>query len=166
MLRIAEAMGELDFPALMKIYIEGNLENGADRWRSESQGRQLQLAEEAFRDYLRFDFFSVPGAAYYLWIVEGTCVSALRLEPYKDGWLLEALETRPEQRRRGYAEALIRSVQALGKGKLYSHVHKANLPSLAIHEKCGFRRISEVAAYINGSVNDCACTLCYQEDAQ
>lgn len=166
MLQIIRSMRELDFLALMKIYVEGNMENGAERWPEESQGRQLQLAEEAFRDYLRHDFFTNEKAAYYLWTVDGICVSALRLEPYKDGWLLEALETGPENRRRGYGENLIRSVLALSMGTIYSHVHKANGPSLAIHEKCGFCRISEAAAYIDGSVNDRCCTMRYTEDLQ
>jgi len=75
----------------------------------------------------------------------GRYVSALRLEPYRDGLLLEALETAPEQRRKGFAAALIRAVQCFleGKTKLYSHVDKRNLSSLKVHEKCGFRIVSE-----------------------
>ncbi len=165
MLMAARKLSELNFGSLMEVYSEGNLENGADRWPEEPAPRQLQLAEEGFRDYLRDDFFRIPGAVYYVWQVEGAYVSALRLEPYKDGVLLEALETRPGDRRRGYAGALIRCVQAVTPGKIYSHVHKKNLPSLAVHEKCGFRRISEVAAYVDGSVNNRACTMCYVGDA-
>lgn len=161
MLLTATSMAELDFPALMEVYLEGNLENGADRWPGESQWRQLQLAEEAFRDYLRQDFFSVPGAVYCLWQEGNRYVSALRLEPYKDGLLLEALETRPDARRRGYAGMLIREVQSRVAGTLYSHVHKGNAASLAVHRQCGFRRISEIAVYIDGSVNDRCCTLRY-----
>ncbi len=165
MLTAVKTMKELDFPALMEIYVEGNRENGADLWPEEPVPRQLQLAEEGFRDYLKNDFFLTPGAAYYLWQAEGCYVSALRLEPYKDGLLLEALETRPEFRRRGYAEALLRAVQLRVPGKIYSHIHKKNAPSLAVHEKCGFRRICERAAYIDGSVNDRACTMCYTGEA-
>ncbi len=164
MLWIATSMRELDFPGLMKIYIEGNQENGADLFPEEPAPRQLLLAEEGFREYLQNDFFRMPGAVYCVWQAEGAAVSALRLEPYKDGLLLEALETRPDCRRRGYGEALIRAVLAQESGKIYSHVHKKNTASLAIHEKCGFRRISEMAAYIDGSVNDRCCTLCYGEN--
>ncbi len=163
MLTVAKNMKELDFLGLMEIYIEGNRENGADLFPEEPAPRQLQLAEEDFRDYLRHDFFRVPGAVYYIWQERGISVSALRLEPYQDGLLLEALETRPDCRRRGYAERLLRAVLARVEGKVYSHVHKKNVPSLAIHEKCGFRRISEMATYVDGSVNDRCCTLCYGE---
>ena len=92
---------------------------------------------------------------------EGKYICALRLEPYCDGLLLEALETAPAYRRRGYAEKLILAAIAHFAGKkLYSHVSKRNVPSLCVHEKCGFRRILEYAVYIDGSVNQRSCTLC------
>ncbi len=162
MLYLAKAMHQLNFPALMAIYAEGNRENGADQWPGESPERQLQLAEERFRDYLAHVFFRTPGAVYCILQEDGLWVSALRLEPYKDGLLVEALETAPEYCRRGYGEKLLRAVQTRIGHKLYSHVHKKNRPSLALHEKCGFRRISEMAAYIDGSVNDRCCTLCWE----
>lgn len=93
----------------------------------------------------------------------GEYISALRLEPYKDGLLLEALETAPRHRRKGYGYQLLKAVlNAFPDRKIYSHVSKRNVPSLAIHEKCGFRKISDAAAYIDGSVNERAVTLCYQ----
>lgn len=161
MLLVADSMKELNFPQLMQVYLEGNLENAEDQWPEESEGRRLQLAEESFRQYLQDDFFRIPGAVYFIWQENGVYVSALRLEPYRDGWLLEALETAPEHRRKGYAEKLMRQVlEQEGYAIVYSHVHKKNVPSLKLHEKCGFRRISEQAAYIDGSVNSHACTMC------
>ena len=158
MLRSARSVKELNFSALMEVYIEGNLEKA-------EEGVSLLEAEQDFYAFLRDVFFAQPGSVY--WILEegGSYVSALRLEPYKDGWLLEALETAPEHRRKGYAEALLRQVTALPEyKKIYSHVHKKNGPSLAVHEKCGFVRIAESAAYIDGSVNSRACTLLFQRD--
>ena len=109
--------------------------------------------------------FSVPGSLYAVLEEDGSWVSALRLAPVEGGWYLEALETDPEQRRRGYAAGLIEAVQTyLGEGgKLYSHVDKRNLPSLKTHEKCGFRRIADVAVYVDGSVNRKACTMCWDD---
>lgn len=161
MLLEAVNMRQLDLHRLMEVYVEGNRENGADNWPEESTERQLQLAEEVFQDYLCLDFFATPGAVYDIWVVDTHYVSALRLEPYKDGLLLEALETAPAFRRRGHGEALMRAVLARQQGKIYSHVHKGNAPSLALHKKCGFRRTSETAAYIDGSVNDRCCTMLY-----
>lgn len=166
MLILVKKMKELPFGSLMNIYAEGNRKNGQLLWPDEPQARQLQLAEEGFYQYLRDGFFATPEAVYALWHVDGKYVSALRLEPYRDGLLLEALETAPEERRKGYASALIRAVQAWmgqqGSVKVYSHVSKRNTASLKTHESCGFRRILEYAAYVDGSVNQKACTMCYE----
>lgn len=153
MLLVADALRKLDFAALMDVYIEGNLEKA-------EEGMTLLDAEENFRAYLRDVFFQTPGGVYYIWLEGGRYVSALRLEPYRDGWLLEALETAPEQRRKGFAERLLREVLAQHPDRrIYSHVGKRNRASLRVHEKCGFRRILDHAVYIDGSVNDRAYTL-------
>lgn len=166
MLKIAKSLNKLSFGSLMGIYIEANQEHGAELWPEESEMRQIQLSEEDFNRYLSECFFPTPGAVYAIWEVNGEYVSALRLEPYRDGLLLEALETAPEERRKGYAGDLIQSVQAWlkeqGSVKIYSHVSKRNTASLKTHEKCGFKRIAEYAAYIDGSVNQRACTMCYE----
>lgn len=164
MLHIIKSIRELNFGALMSVYAEGNLENGQDRWPEEPPMRQLQLAEEGFYEYLRYDFFDAPGSFYAVWEEKGKWVSALRMEPFQDGMLLEALETAPEHRGNGYAENLIRSVlDRLEPCKVYSHVGKTNAASLRVHEKCGFCRISERAVYIDGSVNAYCCTLLYEK---
>ncbi len=153
MLILAQSLRELQFSRLMEVYIEGNLEKAED-------GLSLLEAEQAFYQYLKEDFFTASGAVYYIWAEQGRYVSALRLEPYKDGLLLEGLETAPDQRRKGYAGALIRGMLAVEKVRpIYSHVHKNNTASLKVHEGCGFRRVAECAAYIDGSVNDRACTM-------
>ena len=108
------------------------------------------------RDYLRRDFFDAPGARLCLWYTDGVCVSALRLEFWRDGVLLCGLETAGSCRRRGFAEALIRAVQNYlteqGSGKLYSHINKRNAASIRVHEKSGFRKISDTARLLDGTV--------------
>lgn len=152
MLYLAKSLQQLHFGKLMEVYTESNAEKAG-----------LLQAEQDFYQYLRDCFFTTPGAVYAVWQEQGTYVSALRLEPYKDGLLLAALETAPEHRRRGFACKLIRAVLTeFAEKKIYSHVNKRNLPSLAVHEKCGFQKISDSAAYIDGSVNERAITLCYQ----
>lgn len=164
MLIIAKSMGELNFRMLMEVYEEGNRENGEDNWPELPEGQRLLLAEEAFYQYLREVFFSAADSEYCIWEEDGRYVSALRLEPYRDGFLLEALETAPQQRRKGYAEQLIREVTSRRSDcKIYSHVGKRNIPSLKIHEKCGFQQILEYAAYVDGSVNQRCCTMLFQE---
>lgn len=155
MLYLAKSLQQLHFGKLMEVYTESNAEKAEEA--------DLLQAEQDFYQYLRDCFFTTPGAVYAVWQEQGTYVSALRLEPYKDGLLLAALETAPEHRRRGFACKLIRAVLTeFAEKKIYSHVNKRNLPSLAVHEKCGFQKISDFAAYIDGSVNERAITLCYQ----
>ncbi|MBO5891188.1 MAG: GNAT family N-acetyltransferase [Oscillospiraceae bacterium] len=166
MLRIANSLKELDFAKLMAVYEESNRENGRDNYPEEPEERQLFLQEENFYQYLRQVFFVTPGAVCAVWEEDGQYRAALRLEPYKDGLLLEALETTPAYRRKGYARQMIKAVQAhFADKRIYSHVHKKNLPSLAIHEACGFQRVSEQAAYIDGSVNSRCCTLCWEVES-
>ena len=163
MLHIAKSLKELDFSALMGIYIESNRENGEDMWPDEPEGRQMALAEQGFYQYLRECFFPTPGVAYYVWIENGKYVSALRLEPYQDGLLLEALETAPDRRKKGCAKALICAVLTACPGeKIYSHVSKRNVPSLRTHEACGFWKILDHAVYADGSVMNNHVTFLYE----
>lgn len=156
MLHIIHSLNEINFSSLMQVYMEGNLEKAED-------GLTLLEAEQDFFQYLRDVFFPTSGARYCIWAEKGIYVSALRLEPYRDGWLLEALETDPRYRRKGYALQLVRSVTARPEyAKIYSHVHRRNVPSMMLHEACGFTKILDYAAYIDGSVNRHCVTLCYE----
>ncbi len=166
MLFTVTQMRELPFPALMEIYREENRAMGKKQWPWETEGRQLALAEEDFRDYLETIFFRQEGAVYALWFSQGRYVSALRLEPYLDGLLLEALATAPQERRKGYAAALIRAVEEMlrlqGPVRLYAHVAKGNTPSLKTHASCGFLKISDSARYIDGSADSRCVTLLFE----
>ena len=163
MLILARSIRDLSFSRLMEVYIEGNLENAEEFYPDLPEGQKLMQAEQDFYQYLNEVFFKISGAVYAIWEEQCAYVSALRLEPDRDGLLLEALETAPSRRRQGYAEKLIRAVQEqFPNQRFYSHVSKKNVASLRVHEKCGFCRISEYAAYIDGSVNQRACTLCWE----
>lgn len=157
MLEIVRSMGALDFEELMAVYRESNAEN------AQEQDIPIAQVEQNFADYLREDFFRQKGAFYCLWKVNGRTVSALRLEPFGDGLLLEALETMPEQRRRGYGKALILAVldhvRSGDKKPVYSHVWKRNHASLALHTACGFTQMLDYARLIDGSVNTSYVTL-------
>ena len=162
MLYLARRLHQLNFTKLMAVYEEGNRENAAIFFPELPEGQQMLQAEQAFYQYLQEGFFSVEGAMYAVWIENGEYVSALRLEPYEDGLLLEALETAPGERKKGYAEKLIRAVQVEFPQKIYSHVSKKNTASLKIHQKCGFCQILDYAKYIDGSVVRTAITLRYR----
>lgn len=161
MLFIAEKLADLNFRQLMDVYEEGNLENAAEFYPNEPRAQWMLLAQQSFYQYLRECFFQTSGACYAIWVEDDCYVSALRLEPYKDGLLLAALETKPSERRKGYAAHLIGSVlEKYGHERIYSHVGKRNSASLRTHEKCGFYRILEHAVYADGSVMSSCCTFC------
>ena len=165
MLVIAESFKDLRFSELLQVYEQSNLEAASER-KNLPPMFALQLAEQDFRQYLQDLFFKTPGAICCLWEENGRYVSALRLEPYRDGLLLAALETAPSYRKMGYAVDLIRAVQhhlaETGAVKLYSHVNKKNAASMRTHEKCGFRVVSDCAVYISGSMDYRSCTLLYE----
>ena len=164
MLLIAEKMQHLIFSELMQIYEEGNLENGRELYPEESECRRLFLAEQDFYNYLTQVFFPTKGAVYAIWAPDGCYAAALRLEPYRDGLLLSALETRPSLRRMGHAEKLIFSIllylSKQGNVKIYSHIRKNNAASLGVHRKCGFEIVQDYAVYTDGSVMYNSYTLC------
>ena len=152
---------ELDFRRLMSVYEEGNLENAADRYPDLPPLQGIMQAEQDFYQFLREIFFPTEGAAYAVWEENGAYISALRLEPYRDGLLLTALETAPAYRRQGYAQKLVTAVLNQLPGKsIYSHVSKRNAPSLRTHISCGFQKISDHATYLDGSVLTSSYTLC------
>ena len=159
MLILAHRLRELRFGELMKVYIEGNQEKAELNYSQEPAGASLRLAEEDFYRYLRDCFFRIPGAVYAVWEEQGSYVSGLRLDPYRKGMLLTALETAPLERRKGYAARLLGAVLEQAEGPVFSHVAKDNLPSLKLHEKLGFRKIQDTALYLDGSVDSRACTL-------
>lgn len=164
MLRIINRMGQLNFRQLMDVYEEGNRENASQLFPKEPEEQGILLAEQSFYQYLRECFFVVPEAFYAVWELNGRYVSALRMEPYQDGFLLEALETLPTERRKDYASELIKAVlEHMGQAKIYSHVSKKNMASLRTHEKCGFHRTLEHAVYADGSVLSNSCTFCSQK---
>lgn len=156
---------ELNFGALMELYREGNRENAESQYPGDDLNIGILKSEQDFYQYLQEVFFTTEGATYAVWEEHGCYMSALRLEPYRDGLLLEALETHPNYRRMGYAKALISAVLEVlkesGIPAIYAHVHKRNDASLRTHASCGFRRVAEQAVYIDGSVNRHSCTLQY-----
>lgn len=163
MLKVFYSLNQIDFGRLMDLYSEGNKENAAYFYPNEDSNIALMKAQQDFYSYLKDDFFQNDGAVYAIWEQYGNYISALRLEPYKDGLLLEALETHPQYRQQGHAKALVAAVLAHLKGEngciVYSHVGKGNKASLQVHLACGFQRVSEQAAYIDGSVSHSACTM-------
>ena len=163
MLCVVTSLRQVQWGQLMALYEEGNRENGEDLYPDLPPYQQLQQAEQDFYDYLRSDFFTEPGDRYCLWTENGIYVSALRLQRYRDGLLLEALETHPEHRCQGYAKRLIRAVLDGVTEPVYSHISPRNTPSLAVHRACGFQKVLEYSVYADGSVNSRCHTYRYEK---
>ncbi len=164
MLKIVKCLKELPFADLMEVYKEGNEENGQALYPYLSKAQQLLQVEQDFYQYLKEGFFTQPEDCYCLWRADGSIVAALRLQSYGDGLLLEALETAPQFRRRGYAKVLVEGVlQQISYPRIYVHISKKNWASIALHESCGFRKIKDLAVYADGSVTHSASTYLYQK---
>ncbi len=156
MLQIVKALQDLPFSALMEVYIEGNQKKG-----------DLLQAEQDFYQYLKEGFFTRAEDCCCLWMEAGKPVSALRLQAYQDGLLLNALETAPEHRRKGYARALVQAVtEQFPERKIYVHIHQTNAASRKLHEGCGFRKISDTAVLADGSFTSRSGTYVYNEEWQ
>ena len=166
MLKIATRITELSFHNLMYVYEDSNRLNAEDFYTHKDADDQLHQVHQDFYQYLSSVFFKQPDSYYALWIIEGRYTAASRMEPYRDGYLLCALETAPEARRKGYAEALVTAVlkQAGEKShkKIYSHVAKSNTASIKLHQKCGFKLHKDYAVYSDGSVMHNHVTFLYE----
>ncbi len=135
MLLCAKILSQIDCRQLMSVY--------------------SQKQENIFYDNLSY-FFSQENAVYCIW-EDGVYVSALRLEPYRDGLLLTGLETKPDCRGRGYAKMLLKAVLSLEEvksyGKVYSHIHNRNTASQKLHKKMNFEKFSDTAVLLDGTVS-------------
>ena len=164
MMILATELQQLKFGELMQVYEEGNRENGQALYPKCEPNVQLLQAEQDFYAYLRDGFFNRPGDRYCIWEAQGHYVCALRLQRYQDGLLLEALETHPEHRGRGFAKALIREALKLAEtDKVYSHISRRNPASIAVHMESGFRKILDYSLYADGTTNSCCDTYLYEK---
>lgn len=164
MLLIFDQLRQLDFSLLMAVYEESNRENGAEFYHNLPEGQQLLEVEQDFYNYLRTGFFTETADRYCIWQENGMYVSALRLQCYQDGLLLEALETHPQYRRQGYAKQLIlAALETVECGKVYVHISRRNRASIATHICCGFRKILDYGIYADGSVNHYTDTYLYEK---
>lgn len=133
---------ELDYDQLNQVYMESSLENSACWYPDLSPGDALKKYEQGHRDYLERDFF--PQGGMLMVLIQGQYVSALRLYPQEpERYYMEALETRPDVRNRGFSKLLLHEMMLYLNDhscvcSVRSHVSKRNLPSLRAHAAVGF----------------------------
>lgn len=163
MLQIYNSIKDFNFGQLAEVYTESLLRDGKLQYPKLDKNMQLLEARQDFYNFLKM-FFQAPDAKYMVWVHQGRYVSALRVEPYSDGVLIEGLETAPESRRKGFAKALlshtIEYLKDQGILKIYSHIEKSNLVSVQTHMGCGFVKKLDYAVCIDGSVLQSTDTYC------
>ena len=168
MLLVLQSPEELDVPKLLAIYRESVLENCQRMFPAETFDKSLEQYETGYAAFMREEFFAQPG---HFWMVETAdelWASALRLLPLEEAstWMIEALETHPDHRRKGYGAQLLADTirfmeETHGSITLLSGVGKRNTASLQTHLRCGFVREKETWTE-DGETNDCQCTMAYR----
>ena len=173
MLHIVTSFAELDGPRLMAVYAESNRENtGYFFLDMEDKALAVKKVEEGFLQFLRDEFFVGPGPAYCIWEEAGEWVSAIRMNEVEPGlYYLEALETRPDCRRRGCAVHLLREVmehlKAKGPFRICDCVDKQNEPSIRTHLACGFQIAAETGHdYLRNTDDPYDYSFAYRYDGQ
>lgn len=142
-LRVYHSIGELNFSSLMQVYSEGNEENAGYFYPSMPIEESIKLAQRDFKNFLD-KFFSISGNMCFVLEDGNEFLSALRLRPFDGFYYLEALETTPKHRRKGYAVELIKQVCSYLAGDdgkeviIRDCVSKKNFASLCAHKKAGF----------------------------
>lgn len=162
MLKIIRSFNAMDFRLLADVYIQSSRERGMLNYPDYPVQQQLLLAEQDLYGDVKC-FFDTEKSFYAVWEREGRYVSALRMERYKDGLLLEGLETAPDERGKGYAKMLVSAVlsevSSQEKTVIYSHIDNKNTASMAVHLASGFEKLRDCAVYVDGSVSQNACTM-------
>ena len=148
-------MSEIKFRQLCEVYQDSIFQDGALRYPNEPESIRILWSQQDF--YTAWElFFREKTALCALWSEEDAYCACLRVEQYRDGYLLSTLETAPGAREKGHATNLVRSsivyLKEMGVKKIYSHIHNENAPSISVHCKCGFRKILNYAVYLDGSV--------------
>lgn len=165
MLKIFHTPKELNKAQLMTVYEQSNRDEGKQRYPYLPENLQILRAEEDFCAYVDV-FLKDERSIYAIWTSDDVYCAALRIEAYRDGYLLSGLETALTARRKGYATELVKEFQnylkKFGAYKLYSHVSKTNRASMIVHMNCGFVRVLDHAVYVDGSVFHNVYTLCYE----
>lgn len=166
MLTIIRSTDPVPYSAIMEIYEESITRDGRLRYARYSVERQKMEAEQELYQYLKEVFFRQPEAFLALWTVDGKAVSALRMEPYQDGFLLNALETAPAHRKKGYATSLVKETLMYFRGHsnlpVYSHIEQKNLASINVHQNAGFGFLKTGAFHLDGSHSDTQNTYRYE----
>lgn len=160
----------LDGRKLMDLYQESNLENVPYFFPDAAdQEAALRKVETNFLHFLKSDFFEQAENTYWILEEKGIYIAGLRLTEFKPHqFYLEALETQPGYRRKGYAVKLFADVFSQlrqdGSFAIYDCVDKTNVSSLKAHEKAGFTiHTQDGFDYLSDTTNSRTYGMMYHE---
>lgn len=124
------------------VYIEGCYEIAKDKCSDKDKlAEAIEREKKYYANYLEH-FFDNDNNDYYVLEDNNHWISAARITTSKECYYLEALETNPENRMKGFGEKLllgiISSLEENGNIILRCNVGKNNIASYRLHRKCGF----------------------------
>lgn len=140
MLTVVKQVDEETIDRFFSVYSESM----EDLKRNYSSIAEMKSAYAAFLS----DFIADPKQLVLVEKTDSIWVSGLRAVETKPGhWFLEAVETKPEERKKGYGKNLllhtIQYLQSIGMMELSCTISKRNMGSQVLHKKCGFVPTSE-----------------------
>lgn len=149
MLIEVKKLSDKDALLLMAVYKESNKKKIAFLFpeiQSEEDG--LRMVEDEYSKWLRDDFLKGKNTFCYVWEENNIWVSSLRFHYVENKvYFIEALETHPEHRRKGYAEKLINSIidklKEDGDFEIRSYTSITNEASRKTHSRCGFLTLED-----------------------
>lgn len=143
-LLIKDSLTKNEKRKLMDIYLQSNKENIKNFYpKLNNDVLGLKQIEEDFCNYLENEFFKINGNKCYVLVLNDNWISALRLSKLDNFYWIEALETNPEYRNKGYAQKLllktINYLKREGNFIIKDEVYINNIVSLNTHLKCNFQ---------------------------
>lgn len=157
MFLVHKGVGDINVRQLMDVYYDSMFAGIEQMTNLEI----LQKEQEFYQDL--FAFFREPSPIYFVLSEKGRYISALRSTAYRDGVIIAGLETKKDDRCRGYAKKLLQCAISYlhmnGIHKIYSHVDSENQASLAVHYANGFYKISDSATFLDGTASNRFITL-------
>lgn len=124
----------------------------------QSRYASLEDMKASYADFLN-EFLSIPNQYVLVEAAEGQWVSGLRAIETESGcWFLEAVETMPEERRKGHGRRLLLHtldfLKSRGMQQAFCQISKNNIKSQKLHISCGFIPTEDPSIDPWGQLND------------
>jgi len=124
----------------------------------QSQFHSYDEMKQAYTQFLH-DFLASPNQLILVETIDGEWVSGLRtIETSKGCWFIEAVETKPDRRERGYGKRLIQDtisyLRQKGMCQITCQIARKNVRSQLLHTSCGFVATQEPSIDPWGEADD------------